>query len=184
MDATGPIVEQAVHGVMLVVFGTGVLVCGSSGSGKSSLALELLDRGHQLVSDDAPLLRTTPSGGQLLGRASELLHGYLQVGGLGVIDVRRLFTTSVLVNEQQLDMVIRISATAPSPSSIDPDTRRCRLLGVELPEFRLVCRPGLNRALWAEYAVRQWQLQHRGHHTGRTLAKRQTTTSAGPASCA
>ncbi len=183
METGESFAECAVHGVMLGVDGMGVLLRGASGSGKSSLALELLDRGHCLVSDDAPLLRIDRHR-RLLARASELLHGYLQVGGLGVIDVGKLFGPTAIAGEQPLDLVIQLSASAPAPSKLEPDSQRCRLLGVELPAFRLVAAAGLNRALWAECAVRQLRLRQCGYHAERTLTERQTAASAGSSPCA
>lgn len=178
----GATAERPVHGVLLRVHGVGVLLCGASGSGKSSLALELLDRGHRLVSDDAPLLRRSADG-RLLGRSSPLLRGHLHVRGLGLLEVGRLFGAEAVVAEQRLELIVRLAATVSVEIGLEPDAQPCRLLGVELPEYRLVAQAGLNRALWVECAARQLRLRQTNHDPARALAERQQAIADGTPPC-
>lgn len=173
--------EASVHGVLLAVHGVGVLLTGDPGCGKSTLALELLDRGQRLVSDDAPLLRVTTDG-RLEGRSSVLLRGLLRVRGLGVIDIERQFGAKALTGSRPLDLAIRLCADVSSAGDIPAGC--CELLGVALPELRLVASPGLNRAVWVECAVRRRRLVSQGHDAERELALRQAVAIAGRTPCA
>ncbi len=162
-------------GVQLAVHGVGLLLTGPSGSGKSSLALALVERGHRLISDDAPLLRRMPDG-RIEGRASDLLYGLLHVRGLGVLDLRHRFGATALLPRHRLDLVIRL---APDP---EPPLMDLNLPGVSLPELTLP--PGPSLALWVECAAHRWLLERAGHDAGRELARQQAKQIAEQSPCA
>ncbi|MDX1604825.1 MAG: hypothetical protein R3202_01460 [Candidatus Competibacterales bacterium] len=157
---------QSCHGVLVRVAGAGVLLTGEPGSGKSSLALELIDRGHRLVSDDAPLLRRM-STGRIEGRCPDLLAGLLHVRGLGVLDLRRLFGPSAVIRRlRRLDLRVHLELQPPAPGPVHDEPEHTELLGVRLPLYRLCPSPGLARALWVECAARN---RHRHGLAGRRL---------------
>ena len=95
------------HGVLVEVYGEGVLLLGESGVGKSETAIELVKRGHRLIADDAVEIKQTVTRG-LVGTAPELIRHYIELRGIGVIDVRRLFGMSAVKEESEIDMVINL----------------------------------------------------------------------------
>jgi HPr kinase/phosphorylase len=135
---------QVVHGVLLSCYGLGVLISGSSGSGKSRLAWQLIQRGHALICDDAPLLKPVRCNDQLQlwGYCDPLLHSFLHVRGLGLINVQTQLGQQAIRSQQRLDLVLRLINTAPaseqaSPTLLEPTQYTCQLCAVTLPELRL-----------------------------------------------
>ncbi len=160
-------------GVLLAVQGVGVLLIGASGSGKSTLALALIDRGHRLISDDAPLLRRIGPR-RLEGRVDELLRGLLHVRGLGVLDLRQHFGVDAILDCHGVDLVVDLDA--------EPDSPTFTVCEVSLPRLHLP--PGQPRALWVECAARQHLLTLAGHDAERELARRQAARIADQRPCA
>lgn len=171
--------QRTVHGVMLEVHGTGVLIEGPAASGKSSLALELLSRGHALVADDAVEL-SRPAPGILLGRAPRLLRGYLEARGLGVLDVRRMHGTRALRGCRRLDLLIRLvpgrgRALAAAERLTGRRAQR-RLLGEPVPVLSLPAgraQTGHNLAALVEAAALDRRLRLDGIEPDAELARRQ-----------
>jgi HPr kinase/phosphorylase len=143
-----------VHGVLMEVFGVGVLISGESGIGKSECALDLIGRGHRLVSDDAVLMRRI--GERLTGEAPDVIRDHLEIRGLGIINARELFGVSVLAEKTHIQLCIEfIGEDAVHESDrLGIETERAEILGLELPRYVLPVRPGRNLATLAETAVR------------------------------
>ncbi len=165
-----------VHGVMVEVFGLGVLISGSSGQGKSELALELLTRGHGLVADDAVEL-VRGRGDYLVGYCPWLLHGFLEVRGLGILDVPRMFGARALRRPSRLDLIIRLyPAQDHAPDYVERleglRTLR-RSLGVDTPEISLPVSVGHNLATLLEAACRDHWLRIQGYRADQEFAQRQ-----------
>ncbi|MGD9708288.1 MAG: hypothetical protein AB7U65_00540 [Halothiobacillaceae bacterium] len=136
----------------------GVLILGSAGIGKSELALDLVSRGHALVADDSPVF-TQQADGRWLGRCPFPLQDFLEVRGLGILNVRRLFGDRAICAEHPLDLVIRLEETPSSgPSCLEERLegawRDYRLGGHAVPELPLTVRVGRNLALLVETAAR------------------------------
>ncbi|QKT02916.1 HPr(Ser) kinase/phosphatase [Ectothiorhodospiraceae bacterium 2226] len=168
--------KTTLHGVFMSVSGIGVLITGSSGVGKSELALELLSRGHQLVADDAPeLARISPD--TLCGTCPELLRGFLEVRGLGILDVRAIFGDNAVKQSKNLRLIINLERHAQDvPVHLDRlrGTQRNRtLLEVDVPEILLPVTPGSNLAVLAETAVRDHILRFHGHDATEEFIARQ-----------
>ena len=104
-NALAPCITR--HGVLLDIYGEGVLILGESGVGKSETAIELVKRGHRLIADDAVEIRRDPKGG-LVGTAPELIRHYIELRGIGVVDVRRLFGMSAVKFDSAIDMMIEL----------------------------------------------------------------------------
>jgi serine kinase of HPr protein (carbohydrate metabolism regulator) len=174
IDVTTP-APLTLHGVLLEVHGIGVLLTGSSGVGKSELALELLARGHKLVADDAA--QVARRGRKLVGTCPPLLSGFLEARSLGILNVRRLFGAGALRARTNLELVIELDLPeALSDSGLErlSGRRGARaILGVDVAEISIPIRLGHNLAVLVEAAARDHQLRSRGYHADADLSARQ-----------
>jgi len=162
------------HGVFMEVMGTGVLITGESSSGKSELALELLTRGHRLVADDATeFARTAPD--TLNGTCPEMLRDFIEVRGLGILNVRAMFGGNAIKQSRNLRLIIALQ-------DIDDATKMDRLHGskqirtiqnVDIPEITLPVAPGRNLAVLLEVAVRNHILNTKGYDASQAFIDRQ-----------
>ncbi|MCK5640776.1 MAG: HPr(Ser) kinase/phosphatase, partial [Gammaproteobacteria bacterium] len=165
-----------IHGVFMDVAGIGVLLTGESSVGKSELALELITRGHRLVADDAPeFTRVSPI--TLRGSCPELLRDFLEVRGLGVLNVRAMFGDSAIKLTKNLRLIINLVPTGTlKPAEIDrlQGTQKYRhLLEVEVPEIQLPIAPGRNIAVLIEAAARNHTLYYNGYNAAEDFIERQ-----------
>ncbi len=164
------------HGVFMEVLSLGVLLTGDSGVGKSELALELITRGHRLIADDAPeFARIAPD--IINGTCPRLLQDFLEVRGLGVLNIRAMYGDSVIKNGKYLRLIIHLER--PDMSGGDPEDRLERkprtrnVLGLEIPIFHLPVAPGRNLAVLVEAAVRNHLLRLNGYNAAEDLTTRQ-----------
>lgn len=163
------------HGVFMRVYGSGVLLTGASGVGKSELALELLARGHQLIADDA--VDFSRRRRFIVGRAPRLLRGFLEARSLGILNIVQLHGAHSVAGHAKLDLVLRLEA----PRTVwDSGMERLAgrrsstmILGVELPEITIPIRLGHNLAVLVEAACRDLQLRDRGYRADDDLIERQ-----------
>jgi HPr kinase/phosphorylase len=160
-----------VHGVLLEMYGLGVLIVGGEGAGKGALALELISRGHALVADDAPEL-IRPAPGVLIGRCPPVLYGYLETRGLGVLDVRAMHGESSVRPHARLDFVVRLADVSRSrrAGGVRSTTR---LLGETVPVISLAPGTGDNLAVRVEAACRDHWLRLGGVRADAAFAERQ-----------
>lgn len=166
-----------VHGVFLDVLGVGVLITGDSGVGKSELALELISRGSGLIADDVvELYRVGPE--TVEGRCPELLYDFLEVRGLGVLNIRTIFGEAALRPRKNVKMIVHLERpTGQDPTYIDrlplkPGTET--LMDVEMRKVTIPVAAGRNLAVLTEAAVRNHVLQMRGIDSTREFVERQT----------
>lgn len=163
-----------VHGVLLDVLGVGVLLQGKSGVGKSECALDLVLRGHRIVSDDLIYLeRRGPE--TLLGRGGELAQYHMEIRGLGIIDIRELFGLSATLDTKKVELVIHLEEwdSGKEYDRLGTEDRFLELLGVRLPSRLIPVSPGRNLATIVEVAVRDFLLRGQGIHSARDLSARQ-----------
>ncbi len=162
------------HGVFMEVMGTGVLITGDSSIGKSELALELLTRGHRLIADDAPeFTRTAPD--TLNGTCPEMLRDFLEVRGLGILNVRSMFGASAIKQNRNLRLII-VLQDIEEAAEIDRlhGSRRMRSIqNVDIPEVTLPVGPGRNLAVLLEAAVRNHILISKGYDASEAFIERQ-----------
>lgn len=151
-----------VHGVYMEVLGMGVLLTGEAGIGKSELALELLSRGHRLIADDAvEFIRVGPD--VLVGQCPGELSDYLEVRGLGILDIRLMFGETAVRHRKKLHLIVRLEKLDKKRmGKIDRLQARSRaraILDVEVPEVMLYVAPGRNLAVLVEAATRSYILR-------------------------
>jgi HPr kinase/phosphorylase len=163
-----------VHGVLTVVYGLGVLIVGDSGSGKSECGLELVKRGHILVSDDIVEVRHHP-GEILMGSSGPLLQHYMEVRGLGIIDIKQVFGVSSVKDSARIELVVKLEVEKDGQGDYDRiglESKNTTILGVEVPEVVLPLRPGRNVAVLLEVAALNQRLKQEGVFAARDLNER------------
>lgn len=168
--------KQIIHGVFMEVLGLGVLLTGSSGTGKSELALELLTRGHRLIADDAPeFFQSTPDA--IHGRCPDLLADFIEVRGLGVLNVRAMFGDNAVLNDKRLSLIIKLENFSAQSSSalerLDSTRRHFKVLDRNIPEVVLPLGPGRDLTIVIETAVRNHALHLRGYNSAQDFINRQ-----------
>jgi HPr kinase/phosphorylase len=169
--------EKAVfHGVFMDVMGIGVFITGESGIGKSELALELLSRGHRLVADDAPEFSRIGHD-TLNGKSSPLLQDFIEVRGLGILNVRSLYGDSAVKHDKNLRLIVNLKKISDAEimkmNRLD-DTHHTRLmLDVEISEVVIPVAPGRNLAVMVESAVSNYILRTKGYNTTQEFIRRQ-----------
>ncbi|HHX07296.1 MAG TPA: HPr(Ser) kinase/phosphatase [Erysipelothrix sp.] len=154
---------DSVHGVLVNCYGTGVLITGESGVGKSEIALELVRRGHVLISDDRVEVKRIHN--QLIGYAPELIAGMLEVRGIGVIDVAQMFGASAVLEESDVDFVISLEDWDVRKEYLRvgiEDEQNFELHGIEIPMITFPVRQGRNMAMLIESAILDYRLKVRG----------------------
>lgn len=161
------------HGVLLDLYGIGVLIEGRSGIGKSECALDLIVRGHRLVADDlVEVRRTAPD--RLLGKAPELLREHLELRGVGIINIRDLFGVSTISGPKNLDLSIKLERwdEVTEVDRLGIDERTAEILGVHVPHFLLPVGSGRNLATLVETAVRVHLSRAHGYNAAQAFVRR------------
>ncbi len=164
------------HGVFLDVLGVGVLLIGASGIGKSEVGLSLINRGHRLIADDAVLFHL--SGTQtLMGSCPELLQDFLEVRGLGILNIRVMFGDTAIKESKRLQLVVKLVAMNDAElQQIDRlyGIYRTRvILNVPIPEVTIPVAPGRNVSILVEGAVRNQVLKNTGYDASQEFINRQ-----------
>ena len=162
--------STVVHGVLMEIMGVGVLMAGRSGIGKSENALELIMRGHRLVSDDAIQVKKMAAL-DLIGDAPEVIRNLLEIRGIGVVDIRHLFGVSAVREKTKIELVVELVDwdNAMEYERIGLKDEKYRLLDIDLPLVRIPVSPGRNASAIVELACRNHVLKQGGIHTGRSL---------------
>lgn len=165
------------HGVFMDVLGMGVLLVGDPAIGKSELALDLISRGHRLIADDAPqFARVAPD--TLDGTCPPLLRDFLEVRGLGVLNVRAMFGESAVAQSRHLNLIINLKTMTPEElgriDRLAGSLSARTVLGVAIAEVTMPVAPGRNLAILVEAAVRSQNLRIRGYDAGVDFVERQT----------
>jgi HPr kinase/phosphorylase len=142
------------HGVLMDVIGEGILLIGESGIGKSEAAMELIKRGHRLVADDAVEIRRI-SGNTLVGTAPELIRNYIELRGIGIVNVARLFGMGAVRSDKKIDLVVNIVPWDNHAvyDRLGLEDQYMDILGVKVPMYTIPITPGRNLAMILEVAA-------------------------------
>jgi HPr kinase/phosphorylase len=142
------------HGVLMDVIGEGILLIGESGIGKSEAAMELIKRGHRLVADDAVEIRRI-SGNTLVGTAPELIRNYIELRGIGIVNVARLFGMGAVRSDKKIDLVVNIVPWDNHAvyDRLGLEDQYMDILGVKVPMYTIPITPGRNLAVIMEVAA-------------------------------
>ena len=159
--------QIARHGVLMNIYGQGVLILGDSGIGKSETAIELLKRGHRLVADDAVEIRRISNS--LFGTAPEIIRHYIEIRGVGVIDVQQLFGMGAVQFDTEIDRVIQLEQWVDGKfyDRLGLGEEKYAMLGVELPVVTIPVRPGRNLAGIVEIATMKNRQMKYGYNAAR-----------------
>ena len=153
------------HGVLMEVYGEGLLLLGESGIGKSETAVELLKRGHRLIADDAVEIRKI-SGSTLVGTAPELIRNYVELRGIGIINVAKLFGMGAVKAENAIDLVVNIVPweKGATHDRMGIENQHMEILGVQIPMNTIPVTPGRNLAVILEVAAMNNRQRKMGHN--------------------
>ncbi|MCX5781960.1 MAG: HPr(Ser) kinase/phosphatase [Elusimicrobia bacterium] len=158
------------HGVLVRVYGLGVLIIGDAGIGKSECALELVKRDHMLVADDVVVIFRR-SGNRIIGRGEEIIKHHMEIRGLGIIDVKSLFGIGYILDETNIELVIRLEDWKKNMDyeRVGLEENFTTILNVQVPEVVLPVGPGRNLAVLVEIASLNQRLKNQGHYSAQEL---------------
>jgi len=162
-----------VHGVLLEIYGLGVLLIGPSGVGKSECALDLITRGHSLVADDRVTIKRYPNG-ELLGYCEEPLRHHMELRGIGIINVQDLFGLAAVRERKSVDLVIELEHWQPGQryDRLGLDETVYPILETPCPYIKMPVALGRNVSMLVEIAARNHVLKIQGHHSAREFAQK------------
>lgn len=163
----------AIHGVLVDVYGVGVLITGQSGVGKSETALELVKRGHRLVADDCVEIRQEDQE-SLVGNSPPLIEHLLEIRGLGIIDVMTLFGAGAVRSYKRITMCIHLENWDQNKryDRLGLDEDKMKIFDVEIPKLTIPVRPGRNLAVIIEVAAMNFRLKKMGVNAAKQFTQR------------
>lgn len=165
--------QTLLHGTLVEVFGVGILMQGKSGVGKSETALELVERGHRLVADDAVQV-VCRDGSWLYGYASQTIEHHIEIRGLGIINISDLFGAGAVRSEMRIDLIVHLEDWDEKKEydrlGLEDTTEE--ILGVEVAVMTIPVRPGRNVPILIETAAKNFNLKSRGLHPARRFEER------------
>lgn len=159
--------RKTVHGVLVEVYGLGIILMGDSGVGKSETALELIERGHRLVADDIVELRCV-NGNTVVGQgANPMLSHHMEIRGLGIINVSQLYGVGAIREQKQVQLIVRLEEWDSNKlyDRLGTDQKTTELLGVKIPELEIPVRPGRNLPIIIETAAMNERLKSMGYYS-------------------
>ncbi|MDA0748136.1 MAG: HPr(Ser) kinase/phosphatase [bacterium] len=165
--------ETAIHGSLVDVYGIGLLFTGRSGIGKSEIALDLVERGHRLVADDIVLVSRKLQG-ILVGTSGETLRDHMEIRGLGILNVRRMFGVRAFRLQKRVEVVVKLVEWKDSETydRVGLEEDWASILDVEIPQVAVPIYPGKNITVIAEAIALNYQLKLQGYHTAREFNQR------------
>lgn len=152
------------HGVLLEISGIGVLLTGKSGMGKSETALELIHRGHRLVADDNVIIKRIQD--EIIGTAPDKIKHFMEIRGVGIIDVRSMFGVGSVLKEKEIDLVIEFEIWGNNKEydRLGLDAKYENIFGLKIPKLLMPVMPGRNLAIVVEVAARNQRLKKMGYN--------------------
>ena len=161
------------HGVLVEVYGEGILILGESGVGKSEAAVELMKRGHRLVADDAVEIKKVSSKA-LVGSSPDIIRHFIEIRGIGIVDVKRIFGMGAVKDTEKIDLVIHLETWQKGKQYdrlglVDEYTN---ILGLDIPSLTIPVRPGRNLAIIFEVAAMNNRQRRMGYNAAEELNNR------------
>jgi len=165
--------QIVLHGSFVDVYGIGVLMTGRSGIGKSEIALDLVERGHRLVADDVVMI-TRKGEGILMGSGTDLVKHFMEIRGLGLIDVRSMFGVRAIRFQKRVELVVELEEWKPNQdyTRTGLDDQTIKILDVEIQLVKLPIFPGKNVTVITEVISLNYLLKHYGYDAAREFSKR------------
>jgi len=164
--------QSVVHGSFIDVYGVGVLLTGRSGIGKSEIALDLIERGHRLVADDVVMV-TRKGEGILLGAGTDVVKHFMEIRGLGLIDVRSIFGIRSIRYQKRVEIVVELQEWKQDVeyTRTGLDHENINIMGVDIPHVRLPIFPGKNVTVITEVIALDYLLRHYGYNAPKEFSK-------------
>ncbi len=161
------------HGVLVEVYGEGVLLLGESGVGKSETAMELVKRGHRLVADDAVEIKKV-SKKTLVGSSPDIIRHFIELRGIGVIDVKRIFGMGAVKDTENINLVINLELwqSGKQYDRLGIDTELTDIMGIKVPSLTIPVKPGRNLAIIIEVAAMNHRQKQMGYNAAEELNRR------------
>ncbi|NLV87274.1 MAG: HPr(Ser) kinase/phosphatase [Clostridiales bacterium] len=165
--------RKTIHGVLVEVYGEGLLITGDSGIGKSETALELVNRGHRLIADDAVEIRQI-SRGKLVGQAPAMIRHYMEFRGIGIINARYIYGVGAVKSSQTIELVVNLESWEDYRpyDRLGVDLEHTEILGVQVPSVTIPVRPGRNLAVILELAAMNNRQKKLGYNAAQDLEQR------------
>lgn len=165
--------RMTTHGVLVEVYGEGILLLGDSGVGKSETAIELVKRGHRLVADDAVEIKRV-SDKSLVGSAPDIIRHFIELRGIGIVDVKMIFGMGAVKNTEKIDMVINLEVWKDKKQydRLGLNTEYTDLLGIQIPSMTIPVKPGRNLAVVVEVAAMNHRQKKMGYNAAEALNNR------------
>ncbi len=164
--------SKSVHGVLMDIYGTGVLLLGKSSIGKSETALELIYRGHRLVADDAVILRRVDD--VIYGVSPSIIKHFMEIRGVGIIDIKAIYGEGSIIDRKRVDLIIELEKwdEIKEYERVGKVHKSEQIFGVEIPKLLIPVNIGRNIATVIEVAVRDFRLKQSGHNPFAIVQKR------------
>lgn len=161
------------HGVLMEIYGEGVLILGESGVGKSETAVELLKRGHRLVADDAVEIKRVSST-TLVGSSPEIIRHFVEIRGIGIIDVEKIYGMGAVKDMDNIQLVVNLELWKEGKNyeRLGIDQTYTNILGLDIPSVTIPVRPGRNLAIIIEIATMNFRQQQMGYNAAEELSQR------------
>ncbi|MBQ8840581.1 MAG: HPr(Ser) kinase/phosphatase [Clostridia bacterium] len=161
------------HGVLVEVYGLGILMLGDSGIGKSETAIELIKRGHRLIADDAVEISKV-SEKTLVGKAPEIIRYYMELRGIGIVDIRRIFGIGSVKETEKIQLIVKLEPWVEGKlyDRMGLENENYNLLGIDIPSITIPVRPGRNLAVILEIAAMNARLKLQGYNTAEEFNKK------------
>ncbi len=164
--------SASVHGVLMEVFGVGILLTGNSGVGKSETAMELIKRGHRLIADDSVVIKEIAN--ELYGSAPDIIRYFMELRGVGIINVKSMYGSGSVLDEKNIQLVVEMEHWNHEKNydRIGDEKDFIEMLGVKIPKLTIPVSPGRNLAIIIEVAARNYRLKSMGYDAAQELIDR------------
>lgn len=160
------------HGVLMEVFGVGILLTGKSGVGKSETAMELIKRGHRLIADDNVIIKEIAN--ELYGTAPDIIRYFMELRGIGIINVKSMYGSGSVLDEKEIQLIIQLEnwQQGKEYDRVGDEMSSASYFGIKVPKLTIPVSPGRNLAIIIEVAARNYRLKSMGYDASEELITR------------